>query len=224
VPPSPRPRRIATPSWLDLRLVLGVLLVLVSVLLGARVVAGARHTYPRVAVRHDLAAGTVLTAADLELARVQLPAAGRRRYLAHLSDAVGKRLARPVSAGELLPTAAVADVPAGTTVTVPLAAGAAPQLHKGERVELWVSAPGCASLVLLPEVPVQAVRSDAGGSFGSGSGEQDVVVSVAPELAERVVAALAIEDVHLRAGVVTGPVRSPAAPLPDLAACAAAGR
>jgi hypothetical protein len=224
VPPSPRPRRLAPPSWLDLRLLLGVLLVLASVLIGARVVAGARHTYPRVAVRHDLAAGTVLAAGDLELVRVQLPGSHRARYLARVSDAVGKRLGRPVTGGELLPAAALAAVPAGTTVTVPLAAGSAPALRKGERLELWVSAPGCASVVLLPDVPIQSVRTDSGGSFGAGSGEQDVVVSVAPELAQRVVTALAIEDVHLRAGVLSGPAPTGTAALPDLAACTAGGR
>ena len=40
--PGPVPRRVRPPRWLDLRLVLGVLLVLASVLLGARIVgAGA---------------------------------------------------------------------------------------------------------------------------------------------------------------------------------------
>ena len=37
MPPGPTPRRVRPPRWLDLRLVLGVLLVLGSVLLGARV-------------------------------------------------------------------------------------------------------------------------------------------------------------------------------------------
>src|SRR5687768_14738118 len=40
VPPSPTARRLALPRWLDTRLVLGVLLVLVSVLVGARVLSG----------------------------------------------------------------------------------------------------------------------------------------------------------------------------------------
>src|SRR3954452_824726 len=102
-PPSPSPRRIAAPSWLDLRLVLGVLLVLVSVLIGAKVVSGARQTYPRVTVRHDLAAGAALGASDLPLRQVQLPHQGHGVYLSRLQDAVGKKLSRPVSAGELLP-------------------------------------------------------------------------------------------------------------------------
>jgi hypothetical protein len=223
-PPSPRPRRIAAPSWLDLRLVLGVVLVLASVLVGARVVAGARNTYPTVAARRDLAAGTVLSAADLRLAQVRLPHGGRGVYVRRIADAVGRQLGRPLGAGELVPTAAVTAVPPRTTVTVPLASGAAPDLRKGQRIELWVSAAGCSSLVLLPDVPVQAVHADDGGSFADGTGGQDVVVSVAPELAERVVAALAVDEVKIRAGVLAGPRDEPLGALPDLTACAGSGR
>jgi len=221
VAPSPPARRLAAPSWLDLRLVLGVLLVLGSVLLGAKVVASARHTEARVAARRDLAAGVVLTAGDLTLTQVQLPDSRRGLYLSRLKDAVGRRLGRPVTAGELLPAAAVTGVPAQTTVTVPLASGSAPQLRKGQRIELWLSTPRCPSVVLLPDVPVQAVHGDAGGSFGAGSDGQDVVISVSPGLAERVVAALALEDVRLRAGVLTGGAPANDQPvLPDLGACA----
>src|SRR3954453_2808877 len=222
-PPSPSPRRLAAPSWLDLRLALGVVLVLGSVLIGAKVVSGARQTYPRVTVRHDLAAGAVLGASDLQLRQVQLPGRGAGVYLSRLRDAVGRKLARPVSAGELLPASALDVVAAQTTVTVPLASGSAPQLRKGQRLELWLSTARCASLVLLPDVTVQAVHGDTGGSLGSGSDGQDVVISVPPDLAERVVTALAIEEVRLRAGVLAGPAGIARAPLPDLGACASAG-
>jgi hypothetical protein len=218
-PPSPRARRIATPSWLDVRLVAGIVLVLGAVLIGAKVVSSARHTYPVVASRHRLAAGTVLTADDVTLARVQLPGHGSGVYLSRLPDAVGKRLGRDVSAGELVPADALAAAAASTTVTVPLAVGAAPDLRKGQRIEVWVSTKTCASLVLLPDVPVQAVHA-GGGSYGSDDG-QDVVISVAPPLADRVVQALALPDVKLRAGVLSGPrTEQTAATLPDLAGCA----
>ena len=217
-PPSPRPRRIAPPSWLDVRLVLGVALVLASVLAGAKIVAGARENYPRVAARHDLAVGTILTARDVVLARVQLPGRGHGVYLDDVARAVGRELSRPMSAGELLPADALAHAATQTTMTVPLAAGSAPDLRKGQRIELWVSATSCSSLVLLPDVAVQAVRADTGGSFTSGSGGQDVVISVPPPLADRVVRALALDQAQLRAGVLTGrPV--PAGPLPALATC-----
>ena len=72
VPPSPVPRRVRTPGWLDLRLVLGVVLVVGSVLVGAAVVARAHTTRPLVTAARDLAAGTVLSADDLAVVRVQM--------------------------------------------------------------------------------------------------------------------------------------------------------
>jgi hypothetical protein len=169
-----------------------------------------------------------LTSDDLTLARVWLPHHGAGVYLPDVGAAVGKRLSRPVSAGELLPTAALGNVLARTTVTVPLEAGAAPDLHKGERIELWVSTGSCASAVLLRDVTIQAVRTDGAGAFGSAGEGQDVVISVSPPLADRVIQALALDEAKLRAGVLVGP--SPergtgADPgLPDLAACAGGGR
>ena len=70
--PGPVPRRTRPPRWLDLRLVLGVLLVLGSVLLGARVVGAADATVPVWAVTGDLAAGTELHAGDLRAVDVRL--------------------------------------------------------------------------------------------------------------------------------------------------------
>jgi hypothetical protein len=80
-------------------------------------------------------------------------------------------------------------------------------------------------VVLLPDVTVQGVHADAGGSFTSGTGGLDVVISVRPAVADRIVAALALEDRQLRAGVLVGatPTPSRAAPdsaqLPDLSSC-----
>jgi SAF domain-containing protein len=224
VPGSPRPRRIATPSWFDARLVLGIVLVLGSVLVGARVVSNAKHTYPRVVVRGDLAAGTVLTAGDVELAQVQLSGPGRARYLPEVTDAVGKQLNRAVTAGELLPASALARPRPQTTVTVPLASGAAPDLRKGQRIELWVSTKTCPSVVVLPDVTVQAVHADGSGSFSAGTGGQDVVISVDPALADRVITALALDDGTVRAGVLVGAAAGSTAELADLDACSTAPR
>lgn len=225
---SPRPHRISTPSWFDLRLLLGVVLVLASVLIGAKVVSSASRTYPRVAARHDLAAGSILTTNDLTLARVQLPGQGTGVYVSQLQDAVGKQLSRAVSAGELIPAGALGNAIAQTTITVPLAAAAAPDLRKGQRIELWVSTTSCSSLVLLPEVTVQDVHADEDSTFGTGSGAQDVVISVAPDLADRVMQALALDEAQLRAGVLVGPGRESRAAgetgLPDLSPCASAPR
>jgi hypothetical protein len=222
LPPSPRPRRIATPRWLDVRLLLGVGLVLASVLIGAKTIASARHSAPVVAARRDLAAGTVLSADDLSVVSARLPHSGSGIYASGPAELVGRRLAHDVSAGELVPLAAVDTTSTRTTVSVPLEAAAAPDLRKGQRVELWVTVGDCPALVLLPDVTVQAVHTDSAG-FGSGSGGQDVTISVAPELADRVVEALAIDDAQLRAGILSGSSAAEPAPndLLDLRACAA---
>jgi hypothetical protein len=221
-PVSPQSRRVTKPRWLDLRLVLGVVLVLASVVVGAKVVSGASHTYAQVTASRDLAAGTVLTASDLRLTQVQLGESTRRAYLTATDDAVGKRLARPVSRGELVPSASVRSVLAQTTLTVPLPGGSAPDLRSGQRIEVWVSTTTCRSVVLLDDVTVQSVRRDDTGSFsagGAGGSGQNVVIDVAPPLADRVIAALAIDDVKLRAGVLVGDQRVAAQAEPDLSGC-----
>src|SRR5258706_4578033 len=87
----PTPRRVQTPSWLDPRLLLGLALVLGSVLVGAKVVTAANHSYRMLAVNRDLAAGTVLSAGELSTVHVRLSSSGRGAYLDNADDAVGRR-------------------------------------------------------------------------------------------------------------------------------------
>ncbi len=103
-PASPSAGRLATPSWLDARLVLGVLLVLVSVVVGARVLAAADQTQLVWAAARDLAPGTALEPGDLEAREVRLFATGQQYLAAPDQFFVGYVLDRPVLAGELLPT------------------------------------------------------------------------------------------------------------------------
>ena len=210
-----------TPRWLDLRLVLGLVLVLAAVLLGATVLARARHTDQEVAVTHDLAAGTTVQAGDLQVVRVGLDDAARTGhvYLTDESAAVGHVLVRPVSAGELLPAAAVRAAPRRTTVNVPFAADAAPKLTRGERIELWVSTAKCPSVVLLPDVTVQDVTAADEGTFSSGGTGQDAVLSLTPPLAQRVVSALALHDATIRVGVLSGTGGPADVALPSLSGC-----
>lgn len=220
--PSPTPRRVSKPRWLDLRLVLGIALVLAAVVIGAEVVQGARHTDKMLAVTHDLAAGTIVQAGDLQTVDARLPGAvvGAHVYVTDRAKAVGKVLARPLSAGELLPATVLGTAIGRTTVSVPFAADAAPKLSRGQRIVVWLSTKTCPSLVLLPDVTVQQAHAADAGTFASGGTGQDVVLSVSAELADRVVSALAIDDATLRAGVLTGaPGPRDAAP-PDVESCA----
>jgi hypothetical protein len=215
--PSPTPRRVSLPRWLDLRLVLGVALVLVAVVIGATVISRARHTDKHLAVTRDLAAGATLRAADLRVVDTQLPSDGQV-YLRDADKAIGRVLARPLGKGELVPRGALATAPARTTVSVPFAAGAAPSLERGQRIVVWLSTKTCPSAVLLPDVTVQDVRSGDAGALAPGGG-QDVVLSVPQELAQRVVGALALDGATIRAGVLTGTRAAAPTTLPGLDSC-----
>lgn len=214
---SPTPRRVSGPSWLDLRLIAGVLLVVAAVLGGAWLVSSAARTVQVLSVTHDLSAGTILRAGDVRAVAVRLP--DRGRYLDAGVDVAGRQLNRSVSAGELLPAAALRQQPSLTTVSVPLDDGNAPRLSVGQRIELWLSSGTCASVVLLPDAVVQAVETSTSTALASGSG-QNVTLALTPQQAQRVVSALAIDGASIRAGVLTGPAVAPPA-LPPLDSCSA---
>jgi hypothetical protein len=76
-PPAERGPR---PRWRDGRLLVGLLLVLLSVVIGARVVATADASAPWVSVRTDLPAGHVLTGADLATIDARFAPDASRRY------------------------------------------------------------------------------------------------------------------------------------------------
>jgi hypothetical protein len=219
VQPSPRPRRVSRPRWLDGRLVLGIVLVATSVLLGAKVVGDAHRTRRAVALTRDVAAGTLLSSADLRTVDVALP--DGTGYLDDLNEAVGKVVNRSLGSGELVPAAALGTAPPHTVLTVPLGADAAPPLQAGQRIEIWLSTDSCPSVVLLADVPVQDVRQPSAGGF-SADGGQDVVLRVPSDQADRVVTALALSGATLRAGVLSGSPRARAS-LPSLDQCSRSG-
>jgi hypothetical protein len=185
-------------------LVVGAVLVLGSVLLGANVVASANHSEPLIAFSRDLAAGTLVSDADVQVVRAQLPARDRGVYVASLAAVIGHQLNRPVARGELVPGAVLGAAVASTTISVPLAPDAAPPLAAGQRIRLWLSTKSCQSVVVLNEVTVQDVRDLSATSFSDGGG-QSVTISVQPALADRVMGALARDGATIRAGLITGP-------------------
>ena len=173
---SPTPRRVRAPKWLDLRLVAGVVLVLGSVVVGARVISSANASDAVWAASRDLAPGTVLSADDLSEVHVRLPASGGAgAYLPVRTAVLGQSVTRQVTAGELLPRAALAATDAATTITVPLTSTNAPRVQRGQRLQLWVSTRSCSATAVLADVTVQDVQSTGGGAFSrrqhSGRGD-----------------------------------------------------
>ncbi|MCW2622225.1 MAG: hypothetical protein JWL64_1827 [Frankiales bacterium] len=142
---SPPAARLVTPSWLDLRLVVGVLLVLVSVVVGARVLARADTAQQVWVVAAPLPAGSVLRADDVERRRARLFEEASSYLPAGPGDPApaGYVLTRPVSAGELLPRGALRTPQSGPDVReVPVLVeeGHLPEdLARGQLVDVYVT-------------------------------------------------------------------------------------
>lgn len=218
---SPAARRLTPPRWLNPRLVGGVVLVLAAVLLGSVVVSSADHRQPVWSLSRDVAAGTVLTGADLRPVRVQLGAASSRYLRADIAVA-GRTVHRSLHAGELLAATELADPEPGVTVTIPMQPENAPQIERGERITLWLSTKTCRGVVLLSGVPVQSAQKLTGSAFGSTTGSL-LVVRVSAADAKRVVSALDLEGAVLRAGVLSpGEQAEPTSEA--LASCAGSAR
>ena len=214
---SPVSRRLRPPSWFDLRLVGGVVLVLVSLLVGIKVVGAADHTQRVWAAAHDLAPGTILQSADLKSVPARLPD-GAGSYFSASTPVIGQTVNRQTRAGELLPRSAVGDTPSGNVMVIPLGDDSAPKIAQGQRIDVWVSTTRCPTALVLSAVTVQGVQPTHSGSFAAGGGV-DIAVQVNGDQAQRVIAALALSAGVLRAVLVNQPSTQPV--LPDLGSCAA---
>jgi hypothetical protein len=190
-PGSPKAARLGSPRWLDGRLVVGVLLVLTSVLVGAKVLAGADTSQQVWVASHDLAPGTVLAAADLQTGKVRLFDASRR-YVAGAKP-VGYVVRRGISKDELLPVdslSAPGKVVARRDITVPIATGhLPPDLARGEQVDVYVTPDDKAARrtaakdPLAPRLVLESLtvsRVVHSGGLGSSGQDQPVVLSVDP--------------------------------------------
>ena len=219
--PSPEPRRTKTPSWFDPRLILGIVLVLGSVALGAVVVSRADSSTSVIAVSRDLAAGTVLTTADVHTTRVRLQATSGL-YVTGATSVVGQTLARALRSGELLARSAVGATPSTqTTLTIPVRPENAPEVKRGQRIAVWVSTQYCQAVLVIGDVVVQDVRQAGTGALSAAS-DESLVVRAPAALAQRVVTALGLEGATLRVGVLGGSASSGANDdLPALGTCLA---
>lgn len=197
--PTPRARRLAAPRWRDTRLVGGVLLLLLSVALGAQLVGQARQTVPVLAAVRDLSPGAPLRPGDVTVSRVHLGGRADGYLSGGAPVPAGLVVTRPVAAGELVPRGAVA--PRGSTgprrvVTVPVERYHYPQgLAAGERVDVYVTpraAPGATPAppeLVVAATTVAGVEGAERGFVGAGTGV-GVALSVAPDQVARLVGAV----------------------------------
>ncbi len=218
----PAARRLATPGWLDGRLVLGVLVVLLSVVLGARVLASADRTQLVWAATGDLAVGSQLSQGDLTAVRVRLFDSVDRYLDATRPPPVGYTVRRGIGAGELLPDDALGlpEEQAFRLVTVPLETGHFPPgLAAEQQVDVWVTPVRPAATAVAPApldlrgaqsvlLAVAVASGPPEDSFGSGATSSPVVLRVRQEDVGTLVSAMSLGRIDLvrvpRNGEVSG--------------------
>jgi hypothetical protein len=139
---APAAKRVQRAGWRDPRLWVGVAIVAVSVVAGARLLASADDTVPVWVAAGDLAAGAPVTSADLERHQVRFADGGDLDgyYRATAPPPVGVLL-RGIGEGELLPRTAVGPADQEGTVQVPLSVDpeqVPPSVGRGSVVDVYV--------------------------------------------------------------------------------------
>jgi hypothetical protein len=192
--PKPTATRLKKPSWRDTRLVVGVVLVLLSMTVGAKVVAVADDTVPMYAAAVSLVPGQPVSQSDVRRVDVQL-GVDRHRYVAADHDIAPDTFAlREVRPGELLPTSALGTraVIGLKPVSVPVDGGGAAELAAGSVVDVWVNAKDPSSAAekygdpvrTLEAAPVARTPDATGSGLGAASGRTAVQIMV-PEAGVR---------------------------------------
>jgi len=134
-PPAPTKTRF----WFDPRFGLGLVLVVASIVGVSVVVAGSDRTVAVYAARVSLAVGDRLDAADLIETDVRLGAAGELYLTPARIPADGLVVTRTVTAGELVPAAAVGSRAgeAVTSLVLELRGRLSTGLEAGSVVDVW---------------------------------------------------------------------------------------
>lgn len=195
IPAAPVPRRLGRPSWLDPRLVLGLLLVVGCALVGAKVLRASQQTIAVWKVERSLSAGTVLTESDLVRTDLHL-ADVSGAYVGADQAVAGMVLGRAVEAGELLPVAAVqSDQKPGRLMNLGVPVGNMPPgVRHGSTIDVYLvrgsrSASGTVTTQrVATAVTVQDVIAPSGGGLsGAGHANHQVVLLLDPATADTLV-------------------------------------
>lgn len=183
--PSPAAARLPRARWLDTRLIVGVLLVLVSVVVGAKVVAEADDTVPVWAVARDLAPQAVLTEGDVTRVDVRLGAAAGQYITADGGFPTGYVVTRELRRDELLPTGALARQGASAfrRVVVEVDAATTAGLARNSVVDVYVIPDAGSDRQQLPAVRILdgvSVADDPADSAGmrAGGGTTGIVLLI----------------------------------------------
>lgn len=153
----------------DVRFLVGLVLVIVSVCGVWLIVANARRTAPVLQATRTIVQGEALASADFRVVEVGLGPVGAD-YLGPEDLAPGLVAARTVPSGELLANAATEDEQDGRTTRIVIRGGTGlPQsLAAGSSAELWAAEPAADGdgfqepRVLVPRVVVAALPEEDG--------------------------------------------------------------
>jgi Flp pilus assembly protein CpaB len=170
-------------------MLVGLLLVAVSVAASLTLWGASRETVPVVVVVHDLPSGHVLQRDDLGVVQAKLESGQAALVVAgaNLDQIVGRTLATPVYAGELLVTPRLASGPvlgsddAALTLAV-RADSIYPRLRPGDEVAVLITRdkgkPASQTTTLLERATVYAVTADVSTTtFASSARGEDEDVS-----------------------------------------------
>ncbi|MGL5816479.1 MAG: hypothetical protein ACRCYR_02875 [Phycicoccus sp.] len=141
--PTPEASRLKAPSWRDSRLIIGVLLVLLSTVLGSVVVARADDRVPVYTVAARVAPGEPLDDDDVDVVDVQLGDASGRYLAADRPIPAEAWALRELRPGELVPVDAIGDADEVDVQPVALRVDAtsATGLGAGALVDVYVNRP-----------------------------------------------------------------------------------
>lgn len=188
--PTPKARRLVKPSWKDARLIIGVLLVLLAVVVGAAAFSAADDRVGMWSAKHALTPGQEVGEGDFVRVDVQLGDASSDYLAAGERLPNGAIVDRELREGELVPRSAVIDptdkrvrdvpvrvdpiylsnltVGSRVTVFVPKAREVDPDVPAGDqRVEYEV---------LVERATVSSLPQASGAVISSGQGSSAVIV------------------------------------------------
>lgn len=154
-------------TWMDPRLVIGVVLVLASLAGVWLVVQQSSRTDTAWAATRTLLPGDTVAAGDVQQVEVRLPQS-QERYLDASADPVGMVVASTVGEGEVLPVRALGEsAGADRSAMVIEIQGALPRsVRAGSLVDVWTAAPTDdgyeAPAVLVDDAIVVGVVEDEG--------------------------------------------------------------
>ena len=202
-----RPRSRA--FWADLRFLLGIALIVVSVAGVWFVVAAARQTVPVFAAATTLLPGQPVEADDLRVVEVALGQL-QGAYASPTTLPVGAVATRVVPAGELVPREAVGDPARArtTTVVVRSASDVPVSVVTGSAVEVWAAAPRERGTFDTPRILVGAATVASVERERSMMGSTGVAVEIVIERADVAATLAAIADGSSLSTVPTGGTRS----------------